>query len=462
MLSSFILPPLFINNFESSFYATILVISSLAPWLSLTLLGTPQYLVTIISQTQYYFKKYDHAKYAILIAFCSVILSLMIINIFGFNYFFKEEILEKYSSFIYLSMITLVLKFLLDVFSSILTGFFLIHVAKLFEILFILINVIAVTGVVFFNFDIILIPLINLAFNISVIALLLYFGIKKVNLIFHIKKFKKFLKGTLPFFWISIPGLIFWNTDILILNHFLKDGDVINYSILFRIISIYLIFFGIMNNVIVPYISNKYAQKKYDFLLLNIERQIFIYTFFGMILSIVFIQYVDVFIDFWIGPGKVITDKESKLIFIVFFATYFLTSIMNIHIMAFNIVKEVINIVWIEAILNLIISVVLVQFIGMKGVILGTTLAIIFTQLIFLPKIVYSKLGYKFFINNCFYKNYLFLLSSIFYFYLINQNAYLLNFISFIVLIVIFILINKGVNRQDLGSYIKELIVARK
>lgn len=455
MGSSFILPPLFINNFESDFYANILVCSSLSPWLSLTLLGIPQYVVTIVSRSKYNFQKYEYSKYALLMSIFAVIVSLFYVNVVGFDYFFKDEMLTKYSSFIYLTMTALVVKFILDVFSSILVGLFMIHITKVIEISMIVVNIVVVLYVIYFKADINLIPISNLIFSLFVIAILTIKGINKVSINIYYKKIRLFIKGALPFFLTTIPGLAFWNTDVLILNYFLESEDVISYSILFRIISTFLLMFGIMNNILVPYISRKFSHKEFDFILLSLKRQTFLYTTFGLLLSIAFLQYIDLFINFWVGDGKIIVDKGTKFLFIVFFLTFLLTSIMNIHVMAFNCVKKVIYVTWLEAVLNLFLSITLVQYLGIKGVILGTSLAIMLTQLIFIPRVVYTQLCCKNYFMNYFYKNYMYSLIVIFCFYFIDANLFSLNFLALFFSYVIFILINKDINLKELFLYYK-------
>jgi O-antigen/teichoic acid export membrane protein len=259
-----------------------------------------------------------------------------------------------------------------------------------------------------------------------------------------------------------MPGMVFWNTDILLLNHFLKSSDVISYSILFRVITIFLIAFGVFNNIMVPYISKKYAQREYGFLLKNLERQVFVYSVAILLLSVLFIQYVDIFIDYWIGVDRVIIDKDAVLGFTLFFLSYCLSSIMNIHVLAFNAVKEVVFVVWMEALFNLIFSFLLIKLFGMKGVIMGTTLAIICTQMIFMPKFVFSKLKYSKFIRNIFYRNYFFIIGVIFLFYFIDRNDYLLNFGFMIFMFVLFFFVNKSFNVVELATYIRNIIRSRK
>jgi O-antigen/teichoic acid export membrane protein len=462
MISSFILPPLFINNFDENFYATILVVSSLAPWLGLSLLGSPQYIVTILPQIEPRHKKYDQVTFGFLVTTFAVFLSFMILLTSGFDGFFSKEVLERYSTFIYLSITALIFKYSYDFIIAVLTGYFLIHIAKILEILLVLVNIFTVLFVIFFGSNIIFIPITNLVFNIILIILCLFLFSNKLNLFINWGRVKIFIKGTLPFFWFGMPGMVFWNTDILLLNHFLKSSDVISYSILFRVITIFLIAFGVFNNIIVPYISKKYAQREYDFLLKNFERQVFVYSFAILLLSVLFIQYVDIFIDYWIGADRVIIDKDAVLGFTLFFLTYCLSSILNIHVLAFNAVKEVVFVVWMEALLNLISSFFLIKLFGMKGVIMGTTLAIICTQMIFMPKFVFSKLKCNKFIFNIFYRNYFFIIGVIFLFYFIDRNDYLLNFGFMFFMFFLFFFINKSFNVEELATYIRNVILSGK
>lgn len=116
-----------------------------------------------------------------------------------------------------------------------------------------------------------------------------------------------------------------------------------------------------------------------------------IFIFLAMIFSISLYWSINGFIKLWIGADKII--NSYALIFMIF-TLYMLITNRPFLLMrdAKALYKESRNIAILEALINIILSIILIQKIGIIGVILATAIATLFTTDIFYPIFIYKKL----------------------------------------------------------------------
>lgn len=189
----------------------------------------------------------------------------------------------------------------------------------------------------------------------------------------------------------KLAGTVYSNTDILLISTFLSPLEVTiysSYNYIIKFISdvIYMFASAItasMGNVI--YKDTKSTQ-------INIfEKLNSIFTFLAMGLCIIIYWSINTFIRLWIGTDKII--ETSALIFMIF------TLFMAISIRPFLLMrdakalyKESRIVAILEATINIVLSIILIQRFGIAGGVLATAIATLLTTDIFYPIFIYKKI----------------------------------------------------------------------
>lgn len=207
-----------------------------------------------------------------------------------------------------------------------------------------------------------------------------------------LKKYKEIMLKVRDLFFHKIGGLVVDQTDNIVISYFCTLSDVGiygNYMLIFRLLT------GTIEQAfssVTASIGNLIVEKgkKEAF---KIWKEIYMLTFFiTIIFGYLFYRIVNQFITVWVGQEYILSK-------IIVFA-------ISINIM-FRIIKQPIDkfkdafgIFWdkkapfIEAIINLIISVILAKYIGILGVIIGTIISSIIIIGIWKPYVTF-KYGFK-------------------------------------------------------------------
>ncbi len=200
----------------------------------------------------------------------------------------------------------------------------------------------------------------------------------------------------------KLAGTVYSNTDILLISVFLSPLEVTiysSYNYIIKFISdvIYMFASAItasMGNVI--YKDNIKKQ-------INIFEKIdSIFIFLAMALCTILYWSINTFIRLWIGTDKII--ETTALIFMIF------TLYMSIAIRPFLLLRDAKALykesritAILEAIINIILSIILIRKFGITGAVIATAVATLFTTDIFYPIFIYKKIfniGYiKYFIK---------------------------------------------------------------
>lgn len=207
-------------------------------------------------------------------------------------------------------------------------------------------------------------------------------------------------------FWHKISGTIKMNTDIIILS--ITQSPLVvtiysSYNYIIKCLSqiVYLLSTSISSSAGNVFYKENEKKKSEVFDKINIT---FLYLS-AVITAILCIEYDD-FITIWIG-NKYIMGKFSKVMLCI---TLFQTVASRSLILAYETMGKYKETKWIvaaEAIINLVLSIILVKTFGMFGVILATAISGI-VSIVVLPKYIYTN------IFNQGYKKYLFQYSFVF------------------------------------------------
>jgi len=198
-----------------------------------------------------------------------------------------------------------------------------------------------------------------------------------------------FLSG-IRFFIIGIAAMIVWNTDNLVISHFLGVKAVTPYTITFRVFTIAFSIFMAANSALSPMYSKAAGLKQWDWIQRAFEKATQLLPVIGGLIWIGSIAFLREIIYIWAGP-----EAYSGVLVVFALGGYgYMLSMVNIHstlLRGLNTTKNMVYIGWAEAIANIGISIALVGPLGIGGVALGTFLASLLTVFWMLPLDIYKQ-----------------------------------------------------------------------
>lgn len=276
--------------------------------------------------------------------------------------------------------------------------------------------------------DILVILLINILVEIKVKAEYTWLIPTKENLDYS------FLKNIRYLVIHSLCSAIVYNTDYIVLGKFRNLNDVTIYSSYLMIINFALSIPLKGINSLGASLGNLISENNLKSIK-QVYLELFNITFYiASILSIGLYFLISDFITLWLG-GKFVLDKFSVMMLIFIFIHSLTRQAAGILVNSKGLFKETRNSVIIEMILNLVVSIILVKNYGIKGVILGTLVAHLFSNFWYYPFICYREIlkeNYRnywvMYIQNAFELLILFFIIHFMMFKYFNNNLNITNF----------------------------------
>ncbi len=255
------------------------------------------------------------------------------------------------------------------------------------------------------------------------------------------KKFnRQYLKGTKEVIWLKLAGLLGSNTDIILISTFINPLSVIiytSYTYITKFITdtIYMIFTAILPSFANVLLKEK-PQKTY-----NVFNEVnMFFLFLGSFVFIMLYAFLNKLIIFWVGPNYLVNNLTLFCFAFIAFQLIAEKSTMLV-INSRGLFKETKIATIMEAILNLIISLILVNKIGLIGVLLGTIISKLLTSFIQNPIYIYKNIfqekAFTYYL-----KYFLVLIINIIFVIIFNiLNLNISSVLSFIIYVLIFALI---------------------
>ena len=198
-----------------------------------------------------------------------------------------------------------------------------------------------------------------------------------------------FVSG-IRFYIIGIAAMVVWNTDNLVISHFLGVKAVTPYAITFKVFTMAFSIFMAVNATLFPMYSKASGLKQWDWIQRTYERATQLLPIIGGLIWIGSVAFLREIIYIWAG-----FEAYSGILVVFSLGGYgYLLSLVNIHatlLGGLNATKNMVYIGWAEAIANIGISIALVGSLGLGGVALGTFLASLLTVLWMLPLDIYKQ-----------------------------------------------------------------------
>lgn len=171
-----------------------------------------------------------------------------------------------------------------------------------------------------------------------------------------------------------ISGIIFNNTDKILIGIFLTVAIQTDYDIVNKAHLILLSLLSIFNQAVLPASSELSAKQDPDSLRLLLLRSTKYASAFVLPAFIFFMLFPSEFIGAWVGDAYAHLGNLIRLYSIHIVLTMFV-GVSSTMFIGINKVRQVLSISLWAAALNLVISLTLVKSLGITGLILGTTVA---------------------------------------------------------------------------------------
>ncbi|MDO9206076.1 MAG: oligosaccharide flippase family protein [Methylotenera sp.] len=203
----------------------------------------------------------------------------------------------------------------------------------------------------------------------------------------------KELAGTSGFFLVlQFSGLIAFQSDNLIIAHYLGVDAVAKYAIAFKLFSLPLIILSLYLNAMWPAYAEAKSRGDMEWVYSTFQKSIRLSAIIVLPLSFVLLVASTWIIDVWVGSS--FEPSWSLLIGLFFWSIMsvvggnFAVLLNGLGVIRFQVITSVSM-----AIVNIILSVWLVQRIGVSGVIWGSVLTLLF--IVYIPTAIYLRKYFK-------------------------------------------------------------------
>ncbi|MBB6624100.1 oligosaccharide flippase family protein [Clostridium gasigenes] len=408
--------PISVKYLGNDRYGIWTVISTLLVFLGMSNLGLNESATTLISKNNNFKTKIKIIKKILWV----LLVSLIFFTFIFFIVFIKMDVWrsllgkipsnleqEAFGAIVFAGILYLI-NVPFSLITSIYIGFQKLYLDKMFTMLVSIINFILLIVLINSDGDLITYAIFVGATNIlvNVIKIIFfYFRVFKVEKksgsieIDYIANedeisYKNILITSLRFFSVSIAGMIVWNTDNLIITNMLGIEEVSAYSITFKIYNILFTVITIFTASMVPIIGKEIGNGNWEWLRKTYQKLSSYSIMVGGLAWIGGVLFIRDLISIFVGESY-----YGGVIVVCALGGYsYLLSIVNINasvLKAFNFSKGLALVGWMEAIINFVISITLVKYLGIAGVALGTFLASLFSVAWMLPRMLAKNTNNK-------------------------------------------------------------------
>lgn len=410
ILSSLLYTPVMLSILGQNEYGLYQLVYSVVAYLSLLSLG-------FTSSYMRYFSRYEKRKEKeriyilngmfmtifIIISMICLILGIIMINnisfIFGKGLHINEH--NKIKVLLFIMIINTAISFPASVFDCITSAQESFLFQKLLMLLQNLLNPFICLPLLLLGMGSVGMVIVSLMLTILKLIVNIWYCYKKLNVKFIFKKFdlsllKEMWIFTFFIFLNQIIDQINWNVDKLLLGRFVGTTAVAIYGVGNTIRTMYNQISSAISNVFIPKINRiavQFPDKRGDILLTQLMTKVGRIQF--IILALIlsgFISYGRIFIKLWVGD--IYNNSFWVAIFIMIPGTVALIQNMGIEIQRAKNMHQSRSIVYTAiSVLNVLMSIPLIKKYGAVGASIGTCIAIIAGNIIFMNVYYHKKIG---------------------------------------------------------------------
>jgi len=393
--------PLLLEHFQADYFALLMLVYTIVTYLNNIRFGIPESLATILAKSKDNLLNTSLIKKSFFILFLFVIIALAVfyfLNLFisDWRIFLgdvydldKDDVLSVF----FILIIFALIKIPFDLALSIFIGYHEVYLEKIYKTINLLANFALVLFVIMTGKSIIFFVIVAGFLDLLISLISFTHAIARYNLLKYKEVKKKItsivlLKDGVLFFQLSMTQTIIWGAGILLVSHMLTLSDVTVYSLSMKIYIYIFYAYIIINTVIAPMYGKLFASGSWQEIRRIFNIMILLLPFLGGLIWICTLYFMSDIICLWTGS----TEYYIGPSFVFFMGSFFyFTGYVNSYItLLYSIgkVKSIIRIRWNEVVLNLLISVIATYFLGLVGIAIGISLAIIVTSTRYLPRYI--------------------------------------------------------------------------
>lgn len=407
ILVALLYTPIMIRLLGQSEYGLYALIGSLIAYFSVLDLGLGNAIVRYTSRNRAVGDKQIEAKLNGMFLILYLIIGILTILIGAIIYFYIDDIftnglstseLRKAKIMVIIITINFAFSFPLAIFGSIIQAYERFVIFKLVEIVRILAVPIITLPFLYLGFGSVAMVVIVSVVNIGSLLFNLYYCFKYIKIKFHFGKIDlTLLKEILGYSFFVFLGVIvdqiYWNTDQFILGALVGTVSVAIYAIAMQFINIYKRFSTSISGLFLPRASIMVARKSSNEEITNemIKYGRIQYTIMAYILT-GFILFGRPFINFWAGTNY----DTAYIITLIIMIPLTIPLIQNFGISilyAKNLQKFRSLVLILISILNIIITIPLVQKYSGIGAAIGTAISLTLGNTVIMNVYYHKRIG---------------------------------------------------------------------
>ena len=235
-------------------------------------------------------------------------------------------------------------------------------------------------------------PVFTVLFLSVFVFHLRYKNLKPALSLVRFKELQYILNLGVKFFIIQIAGIIFYQTNNIIIAQFLGPAEVTPYAITYQYLSIMTIAFAI---VLTPYWSaftEAYAKKDFTWMKKEVKKlkYLWIVLFFLMVLALVFAKYL---IGLWVG-SKVVINMELALTIAIYLTLNAYNSINCSFLNGTGKIKMQLYIAMVFSFVHIPLAIYFCGLYGINGIMFSAIINTLFTLVIYeiqFHRIIYNR-----------------------------------------------------------------------
>jgi O-antigen/teichoic acid export membrane protein len=411
-LLSLITVPLAVNYFGKNTYGLFSITADTIAYLTLFNFGIPWASATIFAKLVDYARQKELIKKSIiLLLFFSgiTVAGLALFHLFFSNWInfianINTQTLIYAKTFIIISVIFFVIRMPFSLFSQLMIFINKVYIARIIDIVSGFFSFISLLLTIHFKLTIVDYAVINGLMSLLplIACVTIFLHIWKQHNKFLVNKkevyitYSYLISSSFYFFLNGIGGLIIWNTDSIVIAHYLGLNNVTEYAMLFKVFSILFMIITQLMGVVNPLFPKLQKENKQEVLsdLYNVLLKLF--PIIGGLIFIAIFGFFKDFLYLWTHNNNIFIGYLSC--FAMGMYCYFLCSSIVPYsvIVSLNYAKVIYKLTLLEALINLVISIILVQKIGIAGVIFATLIAHILTMFLLVPGILDKLIPHTF------------------------------------------------------------------
>lgn len=410
IIITIIITPLLIKTFGQEKYGVYVLLNTFIAYFTLSNIGLPQTLIReiiqkreennilkinqMISSTFFY--------YLIAVSIVLVInLLVFYIDIFNLNSSILNteniNLIQSFSLGMLLVSLLFGIRLMSEIFDAIIKATNKIYITQLVK----LINVILLgcsTYVALASYGSIeAVLLANILVSFFVLFILIVQSKKLIEFKIELKNsnfkvFKEMIPSSFWYFMSGIGVLLIFQTDSIVISSIIGLSSVAVYSLMFKFSDIFRQILSNIVNVMFSDVSRLYAKKEFD-LIVKKHNQLLVITIAMSLATSLFLYFVGYkLFQLWIGVENSGTI-ELFVFFIIYMALFSINQVSGLFLGAMNKHKNGVIVGFIQAGLNLILSISLLYlYQDVKWVIISTVLSLILTNLWYSPYYFYKEM----------------------------------------------------------------------